>query len=945
MKRIRRIPFVFLALLSLSTFPRGTRANLYINAGSDSTFTDSMGNTWEADQYFTSGTSYRTKPAVPIDGTGDDELYLSGRFNQPFDPPMRYDIPLDEGNYKIIMHFVDTYGPTQQPGLRVFDVALEGETVLKGVDIAKEAGPNTALQKTVTTSVTDGVLSIEFIAKVQNPAVSGIEVHPFEDPSPIFLNCGGPSFRDSHDNEWLRDTYFSNGRAYRKNDSIGGTEKQKLYQSQRFERKNEPELSYEIPLDDGIYDVYFHFAETYWKVDGANQRVFDVLAEGSVVFEKLDVYSETGSTFKALVKKRTISVIDGSLSISFRRRIQNPMISGIEVHAAVQQSPEPYPLFEPIRINAGGRNYTDKQGNLWIADRETTYFNTGLTFGKLANISGTDDDTLFQSERWDVFNGPPLTYEVPVPNGVYDVRLYFTEIFSKAQAPKKRVFDVFVEDELIYEDLDIFKEVGGYAALVKETIAIVTDGVLTIRFKHKIRDPKICAIEILLAPPSSAPSMAPSLSFSPTAPTFSPAPSDMPSMSPTMFPTETLLPWINLDEDQDYVARHECSFVQAGDKFYLFGGREMPKRLDIYDYKNDEWTQGTPAPLPFNHFQAVVHEGLIWVIGAFETNSFPDEVPTKNVYVYDPAADVWMIGPPIRWPRGAGGLVVYNDRFYLLGGNTAGHDGGFVPWFDTYNPKTGEWKLLRDAPHARDHFHAVVLDDKLYAVGGRRTIRGNTLGDTVKECDVYDLVNEEWLGEDSLPRDLPEPRASAATVTFDGKIIFMGGETRDNPDAYDRVDALDPSTGRWTTLTPMNNKRHGFQAIQSGDGIFVAAGSPRRGGGQQRKMEVYNSNSPEGTKSEGGVLGMKSTAAMSVTIQHTRGNQGVFVNSIELDGPSASEFAIKNSVRSRFLIPKGGTFQIDLEFTGIPNQGAKSADVVVTYTGSKVLRITLIATR
>ena len=41
-----------------------------------------------------------------------------------------------------------------------------------------------------------------------------------------------------------------------------------------------------------------------------------------------------------------------------------------------------------------------------------------------------------------------------------------------------------------------------------------------------------------------------------------------------------------------------------------------------------------------------------------------------------------------------------------------GHAGGFVNWLDEYNPTTGEWKSLPDAPHARDHFHAAVVGDQ-----------------------------------------------------------------------------------------------------------------------------------------------------------------------------------------------------------------------------------------
>ena len=40
--------------------------------------------------------------------------------------------------------------------------------------------------------------------------------------------------------------------------------------------------------------------------------------------------------------------------------------------------------------------------------------------------------------------------------------------------------------------------------------------------------------------------------------------------------------WLDLGEDQDYVARHECSFVQAGDRFFMFGGREQAQ-IDLGD--------------------------------------------------------------------------------------------------------------------------------------------------------------------------------------------------------------------------------------------------------------------------------------------------------------------------------------------------------------------------
>jgi len=50
-----------------------------------------------------------------------------------------------------------------------------------------------------------------------------------------------------------------------------------------------------------------------------------------------------------------------------------------------------------------------------------------------------------------------------------------------------------------------------------------------------------------------------------------------------------------------------------------------------------------------------------------------------------------------------------------------------------------------DAPRARDHFSAVVIDDKLYLAAGRNTENGdNPFGNTIGEVDVYDLKKKHW---------------------------------------------------------------------------------------------------------------------------------------------------------------------------------------------------------
>lgn len=426
------VPLLFL-YLALSIFPVAA-VDIFINAGAQETYTDSLGHIWEPDYYYISGRSFRTNPAVSIGGTEDDELYLSGRYSHPADPPMVYDIPLQEGRYRVIMHFTDTYKPTSEPNKRVFNVLMEGMVAFQELDIVKEAGgPNKALQKSVTAVVNDGSLTIEFQSRKQNAALSAIEIHAVQESLlPIFLTAGGADFIDSFGNEWKADTgYYDNGRAFSRARRIKGTNKEQLYQSQRYSKKANA-MTYEIPVPGaGRYDVYFHFCELNRKVKTPGKRVFNVNVDGSTIFRDVDVFAETGGAFRPLVKKTTVETTNSVLKIEFVRNIRNPILSGIEVHSVVHASPPGLPItpsmqpnatptvfFEPIRINCGGGpNFTDAQGNEWESDSVSNYFNTGLTFSKPVPVENTDDDLLYQSERWDVFNGPSMTYEIPVPNG------------------------------------------------------------------------------------------------------------------------------------------------------------------------------------------------------------------------------------------------------------------------------------------------------------------------------------------------------------------------------------------------------------------------------------------------------------------------------------------------------------------------------------------------
>jgi Malectin domain len=146
----------------------------------------------------------------------------------------------------------------------------------------------------------------------------------------------------------------------------------------------------------------------------------------------------------------------------------------------------------PIRVICGGKAYTDSKGHLWQADFG---FNDGTVSSNGNVIAGTTDPILFHSGRWNGVAATPLTYTFPASSGTYHVNLYFAE--TSGMTKGARVFNVKMQGQLIFQNLDIFAAAGANTALVKGADIAVTNGHLQIEFDNLVQNPKINAIEIV----------------------------------------------------------------------------------------------------------------------------------------------------------------------------------------------------------------------------------------------------------------------------------------------------------------------------------------------------------------------------------------------------------------------------------------------------------------
>jgi hypothetical protein len=153
------------------------------------------------------------------------------------------------------------------------------------------------------------------------------------------------------------------------------------------------------------------------------------------------------------------------------------------------------------RIQVGATTaYTDIYGNSWLAD---VNFKNGLAQSfptrTITNTTGYDP-ALFRDDRYGSTTAALWSYNIPIPNGTYDVKLYFVELTKIAIG--QRVFSVDIVDTpgAVYDvtNLDIFKEVGANAGDVKTfTDVPIVDSTLTLK-SYAVTDlPEIAAIELI----------------------------------------------------------------------------------------------------------------------------------------------------------------------------------------------------------------------------------------------------------------------------------------------------------------------------------------------------------------------------------------------------------------------------------------------------------------
>ena len=258
------------------------------------------------------------------------------------------------------------------------------------------------------------------------------------------------------------------------------------------------------------------------------------------------------------------------------------------------------------------------------------------------------------------------------------------------------------------------------------------------------------------------------------------------------------------------------------ERLYVLGGLSTffrPVRsVSVYDPNRKLWITGPSLPARRHHFAAAAVGQTLYVSGGTAVAGLHLGMawpPMDNFWRLTTSPDRWeSVGPMIE-PRWGHRMVAHKGRLYVVGGR------GPSSRVLIYTPDQG-WSLGAELPRPRDHLSVVVVDDLIWAIGGRDPR-------SLARVDIYNPAMDTW----QPGPELPAPTSGAAEGVINGVIFIYGGEEPSFIDGgiNDRHWMFDTrgASPRWEPAPAPPLAVHGADGAVLHDSMVIAGGSTRHG--------------------------------------------------------------------------------------------------------------------
>ncbi|ONI19866.1 hypothetical protein PRUPE_3G302200 [Prunus persica] len=255
------------------------------------------------------------------------------------------------------------------------------------------------------------------------------------------------------------------------------------------------------------------------------------------------------------------------------------------------------------------------------------------------------------------------------------------------------------------------------------------------------------------------------------------------------------LPWENMTPAP--VPRLDGSSIQIKNIFYVFAGYgtidHVHSHVDVYNFTDNTWGErlDIPKEMAHSHLGVATDGRYIYVVsGQYGPQC---RGPTARIFVLDTETKKWSSMLPLPSPRYAPATQLWRGRLHVMGGSK---ENRHTPSVDHWSiaVKDGkalekEWRKEAPIPHGGPHRACVVMNDRLFLIGGQEGDFMPKPGSPIFKCsrrhevvygDAYMLDGEmKWKVLPPMPK--PNSHIECSWVIVNNSIIIAGGTTEKNP--------------------------------------------------------------------------------------------------------------------------------------------------------------------
>ncbi|KAE8282089.1 Kelch-like protein 7 [Larimichthys crocea] len=190
--------------------------------------------------------------------------------------------------------------------------------------------------------------------------------------------------------------------------------------------------------------------------------------------------------------------------------------------------------------------------------------------------------------------------------------------------------------------------------------------------------------------------------------------------------------------------RRDATAVFWDNVVYILGGSQLfpIKRMDCYNVLKDSWYSKLGPPTPRDSLAACAAQGKIYTSGGSEVGSSALDL----FECYDTRTESWQVKTSMLMARCSHGTVEANGLIYVCGGTVGNNlSGRVLNNCEVYDPSTQQWRELCGMREARKNHGLVVVNNRIYAVGGQGALGG------LDSVEYYDIASNEWRAAAAMP--------------------------------------------------------------------------------------------------------------------------------------------------------------------------------------------------